>query len=361
MATSNTDPNDNKSNEKKNTVIMTDANGNKIYIKDPTGNEIGSSGKIIAGILIVAVTLFAALALIAHWPDKLPPVGNDVCSKYQYKWFSVTYLGDSGIATDKESIRGKQSDSSRLKKDTTSLDTSHVNQQQNAQQTGDQRINNSLCKKCNSRTIDLNTLLLLLVAISGFLGSMIHVGSSFTNFIGAGSFKRSWLLWYCVKPFTAAALAVGVYIIFRAGFLNSSDATASVNLYGVVAIAILTGLFTDMATVKLKEVFAVIFQSSSVRPNPLGYPPIKITSQNPTALVLNKPTGIVLGGINFDNRKLKIKIEGEEIKSPVIQANSIAFQYTAIKDKPQLIIYDEKDVEVIKYDLITSPAETDNN
>jgi hypothetical protein len=88
---------------------------------------------------------------------------------------------------------------------------------------------------------------------------------------------------------------------------------------------------------------------------------VKITSQNPSPLVLNQPTGIVLGGIGFDNRTLKIKIEGDEIKSPVIQSNSIAFQYTAKKDKPRLIIYDEKDVEIVKYDLITAPAETDED
>ena len=32
-----------------------------------------------------------------------------------------------------------------------------------------------------------------------------------------------------------------------------------INLYGVVAIAVLAGLYTDMATQKLKEVFAVVF------------------------------------------------------------------------------------------------------
>ena len=162
------------------------------------------------------------------------------------------------------------------------------------------------------------------------------------------------MLWYCVKPFTAAALAVGVYIIFRAGFLNSAEATANVNLYGVVAIALLAGLFTDMATQKLKEIFGVVFQSSTVRPNPIDLPPIKITSTNPAKLPLNIETEVVVSGFGFDNRTLILKIDGEEISGAEIKPNSIVFKYTAAKVKPQLVIYDEKGVEIIKYDLLTT-------
>jgi hypothetical protein len=129
----------------------------------------------------------------------------------------------------------------------------------------------------------------------------------------------------------------------------------------VVAIALLAGLFTDMATQKLKEIFGVVFQSSTVRPNPIDLPPLKITSTNPAKLPLNAETEVVVSGFGFDNRTLKLKIDAEEISGAVIKPNSIVFKYTATKVKPQLVIYDEKGVEIIKYDLLTTGTDVATN
>jgi hypothetical protein len=98
----------------------------------------------------------------------------------------------------------------------------------------------------------------------------------------------------------------------------------------------------------------VVFQSSTVRPNPLDFPPLKITSTNPAILPLNTETEIVISGMGFGGRTLKLKIEGEEIKGAIINPNSIVFKYTATKDKPQLFIYDEKGVEICKHEFVTS-------
>lgn len=372
-------------------ITKTDANGNVVYTTDPSGNEITYNEKWVTGILLIIVTILTMVAIIAHWPDKMPPhEGYNVSTKYQYKWFAITYLGKNGestdsaifkinnvtfkikdIVTDKpetatdadtkdepdvktEDAKTDKADSVEKKTDTI-RPSSKPDSLQKADSTKKQK-EDAVCKRKSHCEIDLSTLILLLVALSGFLGNMIHIAASFTNFIGAGKFKRSWMLWYFVKPFTAAALAVGVYIIFRAGFLNSSEATASVNLYGVVGIAVLAGLYTDMATQKLKEVFAVVFQSSTVRPNPLELPPIKITSANPKALPLNVATEVVLSGSGFENRVLKFKIDGEEINGVVVQPNSIVFTYTAKKEKPQLSICDENGKEIIAYNFITADA-----
>lgn len=361
-------------------ITKTDANGIVSYTTDPSGNEITQNEKWITGILLIVVTIFTMVAIIAHWPDKMPPhEGYNVSTKYQYKWFAITYLGKNGQSTDsaifkinnvtfkikdivaeegepaadttpKDESVEEVVDTNAVKADTVKKDAEKPDSTKKEAAVAE-------CKKKRTCEIDLSTLILLLVALSGFLGNMIHIAASFTNFIGAGKFKRSWMLWYFVKPFTAAALAVGVYIIFRAGFLNSTEATASVNLYGVVAIAVLAGLYTDMATQKLKEVFAVVFQSSTVRPNPLELPPIKITSANPTALPLNVATEIVLSGSGFENRVLKFKIDGEEITGVTVQPNSVVFTYTATKAKPQLSICDEKGTEITKYEFITAEAD----
>ncbi|MGC4103096.1 IPT/TIG domain-containing protein [Ferruginibacter sp.] len=339
-----------------------DSNGNPVYETDSSGNEIGEWGKRLSGIVLVLITVFAIIAIIAHWPDKMPPQGPNTCTKYHYKWFHITYLGAEGRDNSDTSVFFIPRNAVIVKKDspavTVVVDTNAVSNKDSLGKakkiTDSIRVNimqTQSCKKSIGCTIDLNTLILLLVALGGFLGNLIHIASSFTNFIGAGKFKRSWVLWYFVKPFTASALAVGVYIIFRAGFLNSGEATASVNLYGVVAIAILAGLFTDMATQKLKEVFAVIFQTSTARPNPLELPKVKITSCNPATLPLNQAVNVVLSGTGFDNRVLKLKIDGTEIANFTTQPNSIVFNYTATTAKPQLIIYDEKNTELVRFEL----------
>ncbi len=360
-------------------IIEQDANGNKIYTKDPNGNEIGIQGKVISGILLVLVTLLTMLLIIAHWPDRLPPVNEKASTKYYYKFFSVTYVGVDGVRDDSTVLRIPKN-IANIKKDTvanentnidttaeevdttisaTALTTQTDTNRKPITNMGSSKKAECLAKNTHPKSlIDLNTLLLLLVALSGFLGNMIHVGTSFTTFVGAGKFKRSWLLWYFVKPFTAAALAVGVYIIFRAGFLNSGDVAASVNLYGVIAIAVFAGLFTDMATQKLKEVFAVVFQSGSTRPDPLSHAPITITSVSPDPLPLNLEVAMVISGEGFANRTLTIKIDGEEIEEVLVKPNALLFSYTALKEKPEMILYDEKNVEIIKYTLITETAST---
>jgi len=340
-------------------LTKTDANGNEIYITDPNGNEITQGGKIAAGILLILVTLSTMTAIIAHWPDKLPPVNQGAETKYYYKWFAVTYAGKGGVATESTVISIPKN---IFKKDSTAQGDSAATEMQQAV---DSAIQSQLPqsdtaagskitkaektgKKC---IIDLNTLILLLVALSGLLGNMIHVSASFTNFVGAGKFKRSWMLWYFVKPFTAAALAVGVYIIFRAGFLNSGEAVASVNLYGVVAIAVLAGLYTDMATQKLKEIFGVIFQTGMSRPDPLTYPPVKITDVIPSPLLLNTDTQLIISGEGFANRRLTVKINDQQIENVTIKPNALVFNYKADSATQKLVLYDEKNVEILTYDI----------
>lgn len=378
-------------------ITRTDSTGKEVYLTDPAGNEILKNEKAFAAILLSLVCIFAVILIIAHWPDKMPKQGDaNVCTTYRYKWFHITYLGKDGVNTDNRTIVIKiKTDSGETSKTieendvTVEEENADTNTQEENQAEADTAANTNDsakketkqtvskkdsadcvakclkdCNKKNRCTIDLNTLILLLVAFSGFLGNMIHISASFTNYIGAGKFRRSWMLWYFVKPFTAAGLAVGVYIIFRAGFLNSAEATASVNLYGVVAIAILAGLYTDMATQKLKEIFGVVFQSSTVRPNPIELPPLKITSVYPNVLPLNKETEIIISGIGFENRVFKLKVDEDDIPGAVVQPNSIVFKYTATTAKPILYIYDEKGSEITKYELIVtdvppSPANPD--
>jgi hypothetical protein len=178
-----------------------------------------------------------------------------------------------------------------------------------------------------SKRIHLNTILLILVALMGFLGNMVHIASSFTSFIGNGTFKRSWILWYFVKPFTASALAIIVYFIIRAGFLSYGTGAAGISLYGILAVAAFAGLFTDSATLKLKEVFEVIFKPKDERDDKLVEPEISVTSVSPLSIPQSGESTIILKGANLDTEGIKITLDGIEMTTPTKAKDNIEIKY----------------------------------
>jgi IPT/TIG domain len=285
-----------------------------------TNTEISVAGKRLAGILLVIFTVGTLSCLIGFWPDRMPSPRAE-SAQYTGKLFHISLYSQT---------------------DSVSIDTAGKEMVPAERVVPAKRgLAKSTC------LIDLNTLIMVLIALGGFLGSMIHIGSSLTNFVGADKFRKRWVLWYFVKPFTAAALAVGVYIIFRAGFLNGTNSTTNINLYGVVSIAILAGLFTDKATKKLGQVFDVIFQTNTQPlPDPLDLTPIKVTDVSPVQLLTTGSNNVVLSGSGFDKQKYVVKINGQEISDTTVTEHSLAFAFTVPADitdnAVSLVIFDEK-------------------
>lgn len=177
--------------------------------------QVTKMGKVIACSLLILFTILPLVFIIGLWPDTLP--GPKESQVYAFDLFDVKQV-KGGIE--------------------------------------------------NNATIHLNTIMFFLVALSGFLGSMIHLSSSLTNYIGAGELKSNWLPWYFVKPFTAMGVALVFYFVIKAGLL-SLDSGEEINLFGVVVLSALAGLFTDKATIKLEEIFTTIFKPQDARPDKL--------------------------------------------------------------------------------------------
>jgi hypothetical protein len=214
----------------------------------------------------------------------------------------------------------------------------------------------------NYSLIDLNVLLMFLVAVGGFLGNMIHIATSFTAFVGSGTFNRRWILWYFVKPFTAACLALGLYFVFRAGFLNYSADPTGINLYGIMTIAILAGLFTDKATLKLGEIFEVVFtlkkdgKSGDTRPDPLIPAAAKVKKIPPDILSPTDNNTIVITGENLDKTPFGFTINDEALAADKVKitASTITIQYQipatqAGKNEFVLTVTDEKKAVVFTH------------
>lgn len=284
--------------------------------------QISAPGKVIAGILLILFSFSAILSLIAFWPDRLPDQ-NGKSNRYKYKLFDMTLVADSSQAVStaadsssrKDTIAGPDSLAGRPATQTLSMQTfAAVKVPLVSPGTGKQK------------TIHLNTLLLVLVASAGFLGAMVHIGASFTNYVGSGEFRRSWLLWYFVKPFTGAGVAVIFYFVFRAGFLNVNDNGGSINIYGIISLAALSGLFTDKATIKLEEIFGVIFKPKDNRPDKIE--DFQVQEITPATLLNEGENLITIKGKSLKKGNVAIKMDDEIISDPAITDDTISFTYT---------------------------------
>lgn len=285
-------------------------------------NQITPAGKFWAGFLLIAFTALPIFFIIGLWPDQMPePKGSQL---YNRTLFHVSLIKDGVVPS-------------------------------------------------GVKTLHLNIILFLLVALAGFMGSMVHLASSFTNYIGSEKFKRSWLLWYFVKPFTAAGVAFIFFLVLKAGLLNF-DAGGGVNPYGIVILSALAGLFTDKATIKLEEIFTTLFKPKDDRPNKLDALPFAVDSIEPKTLVLGTDNKITITGKGFDVEKLMIKIGDVEITEQhnnlVVAATLITFQYKidpVAQDKKEfpLTITGEKDTplftETLKVQEVTVPENVEED
>jgi hypothetical protein len=96
--------------------------------------------------------------------------------------------------------------------------------------------------------------LLLLVMLTGALGSLVHALRSVYWYIGNRALVRSWLPMYIMLPFTGTTLALLFYLVIRGGFFAPGATAQDTSPFGFAAIAGLIGMFSQQAVLKLKEV-----------------------------------------------------------------------------------------------------------
>lgn len=99
----------------------------------------------------------------------------------------------------------------------------------------------------------------LVVLFAGMMGALIRGIHSFFKHLGLGDFSFKWTWFYILLPFSGAALSLVIYLVIRGGFYSSSFGNElSLNLFSFAALAALTGLFSDNAIEKLRQVAKVL-------------------------------------------------------------------------------------------------------
>jgi len=152
-------------------------------------------------------------------------------------------------------------------------------------------------------TVDVR--LLLLVMVTGALGSFVHTATSFSDFVGNQKLSTNWVWWYILRPFIAMALAAIFYVAVRAGLLTSGGQPNTINLYGIAAMAGMVGMFSKQATDKLGEVFDTLFKTAPgggdlQRKDGLGNPEPILAAIHPATLApANIPAVVSVQGSGF--------------------------------------------------------------
>jgi hypothetical protein len=113
---------------------------------------------------------------------------------------------------------------------------------------------------------------LFMVMLLGALGGFLRLASSLANYVGNRQLLQSWIIYYFLTPIQGAALAPVVYLLLRVGVLNpanpaqgSTSPADSLNLIGIYAFAVLTGLFSTQAMEALRDVFSAIFKAAETK------------------------------------------------------------------------------------------------
>jgi hypothetical protein len=187
-------------------------------------------------------------------------------------------------------------------------------------------------------TIQLGNLILILVAAAGFLGNLIHVSKSLSYYIGMKEFQRSWIPWYVIKPFTASGLALLIYFATNSTSSAVNGQAIPINLTAIMLTAGLTGLFTDIATQKLKVIFEAILKPaenhSAPTDKPATPPLIKVPTVDMTKVIPEKinpkiVNQVKIPGQNLDPKNLVVKINDKVIDNSIITvtATMISFSY----------------------------------
>jgi hypothetical protein len=188
----------------------------------------------LLGILLLAIGVFLVYSLIAIWPA-----------------VQQTTRGGTGTNTSSNSEAGSQV--------TTTTANPNSDRTTTAIAANDETRQIALFGSVVTLTPD--TALLLLVVVTGALGSYVHAATSFATFVGNRKFTITWMWWYLLRLFIGVVLALLFYLAVRGGVLSAQAQSGAVNPYGIAALAALVGLFSKQATDKLREVFESLFRT----------------------------------------------------------------------------------------------------
>ncbi|MCP2679098.1 hypothetical protein NHF45_06105 [Maricaulaceae bacterium NA33B04] len=112
--------------------------------------------------------------------------------------------------------------------------------------------------------------LFIAVLAAGLTGGAVYSLRSHTIHVAHRTHDPSWGLWTLTRPFLGAALAVFLFFLIRAGFVQNSGGSGAGALRpeGFIALGGLVGLFSDQAWARMRIVAESIFSPRDSKTQP---------------------------------------------------------------------------------------------
>jgi len=108
-----------------------------------------------------------------------------------------------------------------------------------------------------------NRSVLTAVSLAGAGGAAMGATTSLTALLARSQYKASWTPYFFLRPFFGALLALLVYVLLRGIYLNPSAPPVVMNLYGILAVSFLIGLFSKQALERLSDIADVLFSPAN--------------------------------------------------------------------------------------------------
>jgi hypothetical protein len=176
--------------------------------------------------------------------------------------------------------------------------------------------------------------LLLIIIFAGALGGIIHALRSLFWYIGNEGLNWKWVPMYILLPFEGALMATIFYLVIYGGFIPTTP-TERGSYWFVIGVAVLVGMFSHQAALKLRDLANValtkpgeganaIPQTSKPVSTPLSgsEPDIKIV---PMKGSIKGGEKIRISGKNF-KKITSVNFNGKAVQfSPVPNSNDVEF------------------------------------
>jgi IPT/TIG domain len=170
--------------------------------------------------------------------------------------------------------------------------------------------------------------LLLLVFLAGAVGALLHAIRSLVAYVGNRNFVTSWLAFYYLAPFAGAALGFVGYIVIRGGFFSSTATTSDANPFMFVALAALSGLFSQQVLEKLKKVAESAFDKPAQAKDALHEAKPVITAITPDKVKLNFEGLVKVDGTGFVSGSV-VRTGGKAAEMSDVSEKQLTFKLPA--------------------------------
>jgi hypothetical protein len=110
-------------------------------------------------------------------------------------------------------------------------------------------------------TISSEVRLILIVIMTGALGSLVHGYRSLFWYVGKRKYERSWTLMYLLLPLVGSSLSLLFYFVLRGGLFSPDATIDATSPFGFAGLSGLVGMFSNKAADKLKDIADSIFST----------------------------------------------------------------------------------------------------